>query len=151
MIPVGRKNIAYSLANFITFGANDDLYNVPKVDSVLSVNASQTSNITDNIVGINAIPITNRVVGCYAQPILVNPPTNVTSNITKDGVVLTWIDAVGNTSGYEKVYIFWETTSAESSFVTEKKIVNGGIQTYTIPYSDLTGSNLWYVRMEHGA
>lgn len=149
-----HDDIAFSTDNFISTGTEDPLYGVPKFGSPVYDDATQVSEIAENISGLNGIPIgpnSHRAAGPYTPPILVNPPTGVLAEYTGIGVKITWTDSATNDPGYESVYIYYETVSAESAFTIPKDSVVGGTQTYTISYVELSSAPVWYVRLQHGA
>lgn len=144
-----NDEIAFSTDNFESLIPSELLYARPKMTSILYTGASQTTDIADNIVGINGYTVDHMAAGPYTPLTIVNPPTGVSTEYGVDGVTVTWTDTVQ--SGYEKVYLYWETVPVESAFATSKANVNGGVETYTIPYSELTSSAVWYLRLKHGA
>lgn len=146
-----NRGHTWDTSNFFSVSYGDILYGVPNVNSTMTTTASQTTNIPDNIVGLNGIPVSNKAAGAYTPPVFVNPPTDISVEYTGTGVKIMWTDSVLNNPGYENVYIYYETVSAESAFAIPKDSVLGGIQTYTIPYADLSGASVWYVRLQHGA
>lgn len=150
-ITATHDDILFTTDNFISIGESDPLFAVPKEGSPVYDDATQTSNITDNVVGLNGIPVSYRSAGAYTSPIQINPPTGLAAEYTGTGVKLTWTDYAPVQVGYEKVNVFYEIVSVESAFTTAKATVDGGVEEYTISYAELTTFPIWYVRLSHGA
>lgn len=150
-LSVTHDEILFSTDNFLSIGTLDPLYGVPKSGSPVFDDATQLTNIPDNVIGLNGIPVNYRAAGPYTPPVQINPPTGLTASYTGTGVLIEWTDYSPVQVGYEKVNVFYETVSIESAFTTAKATVNGGVEEYTIPYAELTASPVWYVRLSHGA
>lgn len=148
-VPVGNRSITLSTDNFVSITIGNEDYLVPKATSVLYTGASQTTNIPENVIGLNGITTTRHTVGCMSTPPQILTPTGVTITQTLSGVAITWTNTVQ--VGYEKTYIYYETANADSLFVTPKASTLSGVTTYTIPYSALVGNERWYIRLAHGA
>lgn len=144
-----NRSIAFTDANFNSVSPNNIEYGVPKTTSVLTITATQGTNIPDHNVGANAVTITTWAVGPYKPRVYLSLPTDISVDNLQSGVRVSWVNNAD--PGYEKTYLYWETVSVDEAFQVPKATVAAGLTEYEIPYSQLTESNIWYLRVTHGA
>lgn len=149
-ISATHDSISFDLTNFLSITPSSELYGIPKSTSVLYIDATQISDIPDNIVGLNGETVDHRAAGAYTPAVVINPPTGISFTPTASGVNVTWTNTVQ--AGYPNTEIYWESISALSAFETPRATVGSGVVEYTIPYSQLqaVSSTLAYLRMTHG-
>lgn len=148
-ITATHQNVAFSTLNFESVSIGQSNYGIPKQGSVVYDDASQTSNITDNIIGLNGVAVNYRAAGPYTPEIQIRPPTGIAYTTEATGIKVTWTPYSPAQTGYEDVGIYYETIPDESAFATLRATVPKGTNEYTIPYSELTSDLLWYVRLTH--
>lgn len=146
-----HDEIAFTLDNFlsVTGRGTDPNYGIPKVGSPVYDDASQTTNIPDNLVGLNNVAVDYRAAGPYTPETQIQPPTGIAYTTEDTGIKVTWTPYSPAQAGYEDVGVYYDTIPDESAFTTLRATVLKGTNEYTIPYSELTSNPLWYVRLTH--
>lgn len=145
---VTYDNNPYDTTTFLSVTSTDSTFGIPQPSSVLTTQASQISDASENTIGINASPITTYVVGPYASNAFIYAPEGVTVFQGSTGVKVSWTD-VPNSSGFDRTAIYWRQTSLPGAFDTPDAYVGQGVGEYIIPYSSIQASNVWYIRLEH--
>lgn len=148
-LPVGNTGLAFSTDNFLSVTPADPDFGIPKQGSPVYDDASQTSNIADNILGLNDVAVDYRAAGPYTPETQIQPPTGMAYTTEATGIKVTWTPYSPAQTGYEDVGVYYETIPDESAFTTLRATVLKGTNEYTIPYSELTSAPLWYVRLTH--
>lgn len=148
---VTHLGLAFDTTNFLSITPGESDYGIPKPGSPTYDDALQTTNIPENLVGLNGLTVDYRAAGPYTPDKIITPPTNLAYELLSNGVKLTWTPASPAEPGYEDVDVFWELIASASSFDTPKAHVNKGSTEYVIPYSSLTDSPIWYAGLKHAA
>lgn len=141
-------NVPFTVANFASVIEGEDDYGIPLPSSVLTTESSQLTDASENVIGINSIPVTTYNVGPYAAKIFILAPQGLIVSQEAEGVVLDWTNT-SNASGYDRTAIYWKQSSLPGAFDTPDFTAAAEAVTYTIPYASLTASNIWFIRLEH--
>jgi hypothetical protein len=142
-----HTGLAWSTDNFISIVAENPDYGVPQPLSTMTTEATQDTNIPENIIGLNGVTVGTRAAGCYTPNLYVLSPTGVTVTPEETGNRVSWTNTVQ--AEYPNTKIFWETVPAGSAFVTPKAEVEEGVTEFLVPFSQLATSPLWYTRLTH--
>jgi hypothetical protein len=148
-IPIGNRGIAFSEDNFVSIVEANPNYAEPLETSIMWTGADQTTNIPENVLGLNGRTVDRRAAGAYTPEPQILPPTNITRTREPEGLRVTWTNTVQ--AEYPKTSLYWEPTSPQSSFTTAKVVKDSGVTEHIIPWIELSSHNLWYLRAIHSA
>lgn len=148
-ISATHDEIPFTTDNFLSITGSDPEYGIPKAGSPVYDDALQTTNIPDNLLGLNGVTVDYRAAGAYTPETQIQPPTGIAYTTEATGIKVTWTPYSPAQAGYEDVGLYYETIPDESAFTTLRATVPKGTNEYTIPYSELTSDFLWYVRLTH--
>lgn len=146
--PYNHDQIAFSTDSFLSVSIGNPNYGIPKAGSPVYDDATQTSNIPDNLVGLNGVAVTYRAAGPYTPSPVINPPAITGYSKEPSGNKVSWTPYSPAQEGFENVEVFWETIEPESAFQVSKATVAKGTNFFVIPYDQIVGS-LNYVRVRH--
>lgn len=142
-----HDQLPFDTTQFESINVGTELYGIPKQTSLMYIDATQTSDIADNIVGLNGESVAHMAAGPYTPIAITLPPTNLQYTKEPTGILVTWTPTIQE--DYKRTKVYWETTSDPSSFASPKTIVNDGVTEYLIPTAELSGASLWYVGLKH--
>lgn len=150
-ISATHDEIPFDANNFRSVDALSEVYGIPKPGSPVYDDATQVTDIPDNIADIKGRAVDYKAAGCYAPIEVIEPPTGLAYTPEATGIRLSWTPYAPAQSGYEDVSVFWELIPDESEFTAPKANVLKSTNSYLIPFSELDASPVWYARVSHDA
>ncbi len=151
--------VPYDNDTFYSVSSTNELYRIPRKYGVLSPSnplVKQTNICPGNTnKGINNITEVDKHVGCYASPVMVDPPSGllVTHTTGNPNVKVSWDSPqTGHDSDYSNVGVYWLKNDSDESFQRSKPNVTvSGLTTTSINVPTITfeGWEQYYFRARY--
>jgi len=139
---------------FYSVDVNDDLYLVPRPDSILSgetVTQDCDSRISSyNTIGLNGIfeNAPNRSVGCMSAPIIIDKPENVIVSQTSDSIAFEWVNP-SNATRASKMEFFTTDNQDDSDFSNKVSECESTETSHSILYSLLPNNGNCFIKLRY--